>query len=136
MLQAPGFVYHWEMDPGPAVKDGSVVQLGNYQIANRLSYFLWGTMPDAALFSAASAGQLTRWRACRRRFSGCWPTTRRPTWPADFFDDWLDVNVLPTRPKDPTLYPMWNQDLASAMETEFRSFGSADADRQRVVLRS
>src|SRR4029078_3404470 len=43
---------------------------------------------------------------------------------ADFIDDWLDVNVLASRPKDSKLYPMWNQDLASAMETEFRSFGT------------
>ena len=67
MLQSPGFIYHWEIDPGPAIKDGAVVQLGNYQIANRLSYFLWGTMPDATLFAAAQAGQLSPPTACRRR---------------------------------------------------------------------
>ncbi len=125
MLQAPGFVYHWEMDPGPAVKDGNVVQLGNYQIANRLSYFLWGTMPDAALFTAAAAGQLTTVSGLQAQVQRMLADPKTADMAADFFDDWLDVNVLPTRPKDPTLYPMWNQDLASAMETEFRAFGSA-----------
>ena len=43
---------------------------------------------------------------------------------ADFIEDWLDVNVLSSRPKDPMLYAMWNQDLANAMQTEFRSFGT------------
>jgi len=125
MLQAPGFVYHWEMDPGPAVKDGGAVQLGNYQIANRLSYFLWGTMPDPALFAAAAAGQLTTADGLQAQIQRMLADPKAADMAADFFDDWLDVNVLASRPKDPTLYPMWNQDLAAAMETEFRSFGSA-----------
>jgi hypothetical protein len=125
ILQAPGFVYHWEMDPGPAVKDGDVVQLGNYQIANRLSYFLWGTMPDKALFAAAAAGQLSSVAGLETQIQRMLADPKAADMGADFFDDWLDVNVLSSRPKDPGLYPMWNQDLASAMETEFRSYGSA-----------
>ncbi|HVY41280.1 MAG TPA: DUF1592 domain-containing protein [Polyangia bacterium] len=125
MLQSPQFVYHWEMDPGPAVKDGNVVQLGNYQIANRLSYFLWGTMPDAALFAAAAAGQLTTTDGLQTQIQRMLTDPKAADMAADFFDDWLDVNVLSSRPKDATLYPMWNQDLATAMENEFRAFGSS-----------
>jgi hypothetical protein len=125
MLQAPGFVYHWEMDPGAAIKDGAVVQLGNYQIANRLSYFLWGTMPDAALFAAAAAGQLTTAGGVQAQAQRMLADPKAADMIADFVDDWLDVNVLSSRPKDPTIYSMWNQDLATAMETEFRGYGSA-----------
>jgi len=125
MLQSPGFVYHWETDPGPAVRDGSVVQLGGYQIANRLSYFLWGSMPDQALFAAAAAGQLATADGIQTQVARMLADPKAADMAADFFDDWLDVNVLATRPKDPNIYSMWNQDLASAMETEFRSFGSA-----------
>ena len=125
MLQSPGFVYHWETDPGPAVLDGSVVQLGGYQIANRLSYFLWGSMPDQALFAAAAAGQLATADGIQTQVARMLADPKAADMAADFFDDWLDVNVLATRPKDPNIYSMWNQDLASAMETEFRSFGSA-----------
>jgi hypothetical protein len=124
MLQAPGFLYHWEMDPGPAVKDGAVVQLGNYQIANRLSYFLWGTMPDATLFTAAASGQLATADGVQTQVQRMLTDAKAQAFVADFIDDWLDVNVIASRPKDPKLYAMWNQDLATAMETEFRSFGS------------
>ena len=124
MLQSPGFLYHWEMDPGPAVKDGAVVQLGNYQIANRLSYFLWGTMPDATLFSAAAAGQLGTADGVATQVTRMLADSKAQAFVSDFIDDWMDVNVLASRPKDAKLYPMWNQDLASAMETEFRSFGT------------
>jgi len=125
MLQSPGFVYHWEMDPGAAIKDGSVVQLGNYQVANRLSYFLWGTMPDATLFAAAAAGQLATADGIQTQAQRMLADPKAQDMIADFVDDWLDVNVISSRPKDPTIYSMWNQDLASAMETEFRSYGSS-----------
>jgi len=125
ILQAPGFVYHWEMDPGAAIKDGSVVQLGNYQVANRLSYFLWGTMPDQTLFAAAAAGQLATADGIQAQAERMLMDSKAKDMIADFIDDWLDVNVIASRPKDPNIYSMWNQDLASAMETEFRSYGSA-----------
>lgn len=122
MLQAPQFIYHWEIDAGSATKDGAVVQLGNYQMASRLSYFLWGTMPDAALFQAASAGQLSTAAGVETQAKRMLADAKAQDAVADFVDDLFDVNVLASRPKDTTIYPMWNQDLASAMETEFRSF--------------
>jgi hypothetical protein len=125
MLQAPGFVYHWEMDPGAAIKDGSVVQLGSYQIANRLSYFLWGSMPDAALFAAAAGGELAIADGIQTQVDRMLMDPKAHDMIADFIDDWLDVNVLASRPKDPNIYSMWNQDFAAAMETEFRSYGSS-----------
>ena len=94
MLQSPGFLYHWEMDPGPAIKDGAVVQLGNYQIANRLSYFLWGTMPDATLFTAAQSGQLSTADGVQTQVTRMLADTKAQAFVADFIDDWLDVNVL------------------------------------------
>ena len=124
MLQAPGFIYHWEMDPGPAIKEGAVVQLGNYQIANRLSYFLWGTMPDTTLFVAAAGSELSTADGVGTQVTRMLADTKAQSFVADFIEDWLDVNVLASRPKDAKLYAMWNQDLASAMETEFRTFGT------------
>jgi hypothetical protein len=100
------------------------VQLGNYQIANRLSYFLWGTMPDATLFTAAASGQLATADGVQTQVQRMLTDAKAQAFVADFIDDWLDVNVIASRPKDPKLYAMWNQDLATAMETEFRSFGS------------
>jgi len=122
MLQAPQFVYHWELDAGPATKDGAVVQLGNYQVANRLSYFLWGSMPDPMLFQAAAAGQLSTAAGIETQAKRMLADPKAQDAVADFVDDLFDVNVLASRPRDATIYPMWNQDLASAMETEFRSF--------------
>ncbi len=58
MLQSPAFLYHFERDPGPPVREGGLVQLGPYEMASRLSYFIWGSMPDRDLFAAAAANKL------------------------------------------------------------------------------
>lgn len=57
MLQSPHFLYRVEFGlPNPDGAD--VVELTSYELASRLSYLLWNTMPDAALFEAAAADQL------------------------------------------------------------------------------
>ena len=57
MLLAPAFLYRVEFGV-PLADTAAVVKVDHFEMASRLSYFLWGTMPDAALFDAARAGQL------------------------------------------------------------------------------
>lgn len=59
MLASASFIYHREIGPDPAVVQGDVVRLTNYEVASRLSYFITGTTPDDALLQAAAAGKLT-----------------------------------------------------------------------------
>lgn len=56
ILASPGFLFH-EMDGGPGT-DGAVAPLGDFELANRLSYFLWSSLPDAELLAAAESGKL------------------------------------------------------------------------------
>jgi hypothetical protein len=57
MLPAPEFVLTWEQQGDP-IKDGNLIKFGPYEIASRLSYFLWASMPDDQLFAAAKSGAL------------------------------------------------------------------------------
>jgi len=125
MLQSPGFLYHWETDPGPALRDGAVVQLGNYQVASRLSYYLWGSMPDAMLFAAAAGGQLSTAAGIETQAQRMLADAKAQNMVADFVEDWLDVNTIVLRPKDPAIYSMWSPDLVTAMGTEVRSFATS-----------
>lgn len=122
MLQSPAFLYHWEQDPGPAIRDGAVVQLGSYQLANRLSYFLWGSMPDKGLFDAAAGGQLSTPAGIDTQARRMLTDRKAEDMVADFLEDLLDVNTVAIRPKDPAYYSMWSPALASAMQAEFRLF--------------
>jgi len=62
MLQSPNLLYHWEIGDKPLAHDpdnAALVALTADQLASRLSYFLWESPPDAALQTAAAAGQLS-----------------------------------------------------------------------------
>ena len=60
MLQSPAFLYHWERDPSESpVHEGDVVALGAFEVASRLSYFIWGSLPDDDLLDAATKGELS-----------------------------------------------------------------------------
>lgn len=60
LLQSPQFLYRLELSaPSDAVTPSAPVTLGNYDLASRLSYLLWNSMPDETLFAAASSGALS-----------------------------------------------------------------------------
>jgi Protein of unknown function (DUF1592)/Protein of unknown function (DUF1595)/Protein of unknown function (DUF1587) len=57
ILQSPYFLYRREVGPRP-VRDGALVRFDSYEVASRLSYFLWASMPDDQLFAAAEKSEL------------------------------------------------------------------------------
>ena len=94
--------------PRARLRDGAVVQLGNYQVASRLSYYLWGSMPDAMLFAAAAAGQLSTAEGVQTQAQRMLADAKAQNMVGDFVEDWLDVNTIVLRPKDPAVYSMWS----------------------------
>jgi hypothetical protein len=123
ILQSPGFLYHWELDPTAPMLSGSVVQLDPYTIANRLSYFLVGSMPDATLFAAAANGTLaspdTVAAQARRLLAS--PGARVTV--ENFFDDWLNLSLASTQPKDPDVYPAFQSaEVKAAAQDEAHNF--------------
>lgn len=58
MLISPRFVYHFEVDGSPASDRADILVLDGYEIASRLSYHFWQSMPDDELFAAAADGSL------------------------------------------------------------------------------
>lgn len=132
ILQSPEFLYHWEVDSTKASIDAAapagstVVKLGNYEMASRLSYFVWGSMPDQALLDAAAAGQLADASSVevqlRRMVKD---SAKAGAMFSDFFVDWLDLDTLASKPKDATAYPTFNDALAASMLSEVQSFVSS-----------
>jgi hypothetical protein len=57
MLVDPRFLYRIEQDPA-TIEPGTVYAIGGFELASRLSFFLWSSIPDDALLAAAGAGQL------------------------------------------------------------------------------
>jgi hypothetical protein len=111
MLQSPHFLYRVEVGP-----------LDGWALASRLSYFLWGTMPDDELFAEAEAGRLTtaaEVEAQARRMVDD-PRTRETV--RDFHDQWLRLTELDQLEKDPTVYPTFDPTIAALLRREAETF--------------
>jgi hypothetical protein len=123
MLQSPQFLYHWELGE-PARKDGALVRFGDYELASRLSFFLWASIPDDQLFAAAAAGQLSdpakRQAQARRMLAD--PKARDGI--ADFHVQWLEIAGLPGLSKDES-YTKYNAAVGQAMIDETIAFSGS-----------
>jgi hypothetical protein len=123
IIQSPQFLYHWELGD-VAQRDGALVKFGDYEIASRLSFFLWATIPDDKLFTAAAAGQLTdpkNIEAQARRMLG---DNRARDGIADFHVQWLEINGLPGLTKDAS-YTKYNAAVGQAMIDETIAFSNS-----------
>jgi hypothetical protein len=87
ILQSPYFLYHLEVEE--EAKGLGVVAVTNYSMANRLSYLLWGSMPDSALFSAAGADQLTTPAQVSSQAARMVSDPKAKTGLRNFYEQWL-----------------------------------------------
>ncbi|HEX9296524.1 MAG TPA: DUF1592 domain-containing protein, partial [Polyangiaceae bacterium] len=124
MLQSPAFIYRWELGPNAPTLEGQVVRLGPYEVASRLSYFLWRSMPDQQLFAAAAANQLSTDADLEQQARRMLADTKGRETVGSFFGEWLSLEQVPERPKDTTLYPEFNDALKAAMTAEMQNFVS------------
>ena len=122
MLQSPAFLYHWESGPAAPTMEGKVVKLDHYENASRLSYFIWGSMPDSALFEAAAAKKLGTQQELEAQAKRLLADPKARDTVADFVESWLGLDQVSDRPKDPKVYPEFKDDLKAAMVAEARAF--------------
>lgn len=108
-LQSPSFVYHVDQTAG---RDASgLLKLAPYALANRLSYLVWGSMPDDALLDAAAAGALDDAAGLAseaRRLMTARPDAARQGF-REFSRQWLSLDLLATLERDPQRYPAFSR---------------------------
>jgi hypothetical protein len=123
LLQSPPFLYRLEFDPAPGASAASV-PLGPWALASRLSYFLWGSMPDDELFAAAEAGRLAGPDEVAAEARRMLADPRARAMVARFHEEWLDYDrVLAVgRGKSAQYFPEWSADYAPLMLEEARAF--------------
>jgi hypothetical protein len=124
MLQSPAFLYHWESGPAAPTMEGKVVKLSHYENASQLSYFIWGSMPDAALFEAAAKNQLGTQAELETQAKRLLADPKARETVSQFVEEWLGLDQVSERPKDPKVYPEFKDDLKAAMVAEARAFVS------------
>lgn len=120
VLQSPFFLYHVEF--GQPSGGDAMVPLDDYELASRLSYFLWDTMPDDALFQAAAAGELSGADGVRDQVDRMLASPKAQDTIASFHQQWLGVDELEHVEKDPELYPDYDSTLAASMKQDVAAF--------------
>lgn len=120
MIMSPSFGYHYEIGNGEADADGRVALTG-YEIASRLSYFLWGTMPDAVLFDAARTGALDGVEGIEEQVARMLADPRADDALSRFLSHWLDVAAVSGLNRDPAFFPDFSPEVAAAMRVSLEA---------------
>ncbi|MFT7626065.1 MAG: hypothetical protein ACI9WU_005258 [Myxococcota bacterium] len=114
ILQSPNFLYRTEL--GTADAEGQR-NFDGYELATRLSFFLWNTTPDADLLDAAEAGQLNTPEGLLAQTERLLESPRARDGLRRFFIEWLRLDDLESLSKDPTIFDFYTNELGtSAME--------------------
>lgn len=137
-LESPHFLYRIEKgEPDPARPDR--LRYSSYEMASRLSYFLWNDMPDPELLDAAGRGELLDDESLSAQVSRMLRLRPAAEGALDqFLIEYLYLNRLDTVSKDATLFPEWTAELASALRQEvlllMRDVALADDQDLRAYL--
>jgi hypothetical protein len=123
-LQAPQFLYHWELGSGTPIKEGNLIRFNSYEVASRLSYFFWATMPDDKLFAAADANALNTPEQIALQAKRLIADDRAKQGLGDFHLQWLEIGPLTQAPKDETV-KAFTPAVAQSMMNETRDFAAS-----------
>jgi hypothetical protein len=133
VLVSPRFLFRIEADP-EAGDAKSVRELGDYELASRLSYFLWSTMPDSELFATAAAGDLRRPDVLRQQIARMLRDPKRQALIENFAGQWLQLRNLSVLAPDKGVYPSFDDGLRQAMRRETELFFEAIVEEDRSLL--
>jgi hypothetical protein len=119
MLQSPNFLFRPEIDANPTSLTPHL--LGPYEEASRLSYMVYRSMPDQALFTAAAAGTLSQPSDVQSQLQRMLAAPKS-AFAQTFVQQWLGTSVVSTESFDATLFPEFNASLATSMGLEVNDF--------------
>ncbi len=128
MLQSPDFLYRVETTASPtgttgALTDSATAQrVMGYEMASRLSYLLWGSLPDDALLTAAGKGQLDTPEQVLAQAQRMIDDPRARQMVVQFHQQWLDFDRIEKVGKSAQVYPEWSQAIGASMEGEAAQF--------------
>jgi len=123
LLSSPQFLYRLESGTGlPSEELAGAVPLTSNELATRLSYLVWGSMPDRALLDAVDAGTLTTRADLAREARRMLADPRARATVTTFHAQWLGLDQLGDVSKDHIIYPMFTPALSAAFANEAAAF--------------
>ncbi len=116
-LVSPHFLFRVESDPD-GLPPGSIRPLNDYELAVRLSYFLWSSMPDEELFELADVGKLNDPQTLEHQVRRMLQDPKSWALAENFAAQWLNLRNLWEAQPDPRMFPGFDEPLRKAMLRE------------------
>jgi hypothetical protein len=113
MLASPRFLYRVELDPS---NDAHALEA--YELASRLSYLVWSSMPDQPLFELAKSGRLSEDDTLARELDRMLDDPRADAFVASFAGQWLGMRELRSHTVEKSVFTEWSEPLRDAMLRE------------------
>ena len=121
LLSFPAFLFRIEQDPAGA-QPGDVYRVSDVELASRLSFFLWKSVPDEELLRLAERGQLHEGPVLAQQVRRLLGDPKASRWMTDFVGQWLVLRNLRALEPDPVAFPEFDHTLRDAMATETERF--------------
>jgi len=136
VLMSPRFLFRLEQAPAAvrAVKASSTYRINDQDLASRLSFFLWGTAPDADLLKAARLGTLRSPLGLEKTVRRMLTDRRADALSTRFAAQWLRLQDLEKIHPDVLLFPQYDDTLAQSMAKETELFFDSIVREDRSVL--
>lgn len=133
ILVSPEFVFRIEQDP-KGIAPATAYRMSDVELASRLSFFLWSSIPDEALLDAAVNGQLRTSAGLQQQVRRMLADNRAAALVSNFVGQWLYVRNLRTHAPDPNAFPDFEDNLRQAFQKETDLFVQANLAEDRSVL--
>ncbi len=127
ILSSPHFLFRVEAD-------NQSTALNGYELASRLSYFLWGSMPDSELFQLAATGQIAKADVLKSQVRRMLKDSRSDSLADNFAEEWLNLRKLALINPDPAQFKDWDENLRTCMMTETKLFFNGIVHNDRSVI--
>jgi hypothetical protein len=133
MLVSPDFLFRVERDPKTAAP-GAVYHLNDFDLASRLSFFLWSSIPDDQLLDLAEKGRLKTSIVLRQQTRRMLDDPRSQAFVSNFGGQWLHLRNLDTITPDPDLFPGFDESLKQSFRRETELFFESVLRENRGVF--
>ena len=133
ILASPHFIFRFERQPATA-KAGTPYRVSDYDMAARLSFFLWAMPPDSELLAAASRGELSTTLGLEKQARRMLADPRADALGPRFAGQWLRLQDVDKVHPDPNFYPNFEGQLGDLMKRETEMFFNSLVREDRSVL--
>jgi hypothetical protein len=133
VLASPKFIFRTEHDPA-GIAPGTPYQVSSFELASRLSFFVWSSIPDDELLDAASRGTLRRPATFERQVRRMLADARAQSLVDNFLGQWLQLRNLKSKQPNSHEFPDFDDNLRQALHREMELFFGSIIREDRSVL--